>query len=101
MKLTEIPLVIGALKTIPKSMEKELKDLKIRGQKVNIQTTASLTSARIQRRILEICCQSNSNNRLSANAGEKNSQGLTIIIIIDNIKTNRKITKKLKHKWKK
>ena len=45
-----IPIVIGALKTIPKSLVKGLKDLEIRGQVESIQTSALLRSARIPRR---------------------------------------------------
>ena len=50
-----------------------LEDLKIRGQAETIQSTALLRSARILRRVLETCCNLNSSEKPSANAGEKNS----------------------------
>ena len=40
MKVTVIPIVIGALGTIPKALIKRLDDLEIRGQVGTIQTTA-------------------------------------------------------------
>ena len=54
MKVTVIPIVVGALGTISKGLVKELQDLEIREQEGTIQTTAFLRSARIQRRVLEI-----------------------------------------------
>ena len=54
MKLTVIPLVIGALRTVPRRLVKGLKDLEIRGQVETIQNTALLRSARILRRVLMI-----------------------------------------------
>ena len=48
-----IPVVIGALGTIPKGLVKGLDDLYIRGQVKTVQTTALLRSARILRRVLE------------------------------------------------
>ena len=53
IKVIMIPIVFGALGTIPKGLVKGLEDLGIRGQVETIQTTASLTSARILRRVLE------------------------------------------------
>ena len=54
MKVMVIPIVIGALGTIPKELVKGLDDLEIRGQVETIQTTALLRSARILRRVLEM-----------------------------------------------
>ena len=54
MKVTVVPIVIGALGTVTKGLVKGLEDLEIRGQEETIQTTALLTSARILRRVLEI-----------------------------------------------
>ena len=48
-----IPIVIGALGTIPKGLIKRLEDLEIRGLVETILTTALLRSARILRRVLE------------------------------------------------
>ena len=52
MKVTVIPIVIGALVTILKGFVKGLVDLEIRQMKT-IQTTALLTSVRILRKVLE------------------------------------------------
>ena len=49
-----IPIVIGALGTIPKNVEKRLDDMEIRGQVLIIQTTALLRSARLLRTVREI-----------------------------------------------
>ena len=53
MKLTVIAIVIGALGTITKGLIRRLEALEIRGLIETIQTTALLSSARIQKRILE------------------------------------------------
>ena len=53
MKVTVIPIVIGALGMIPKVLVKGLKDLEIRGQVETFQTTALLRLARILRNVLE------------------------------------------------
>ena len=53
MKVTVIPLVIGALGTIFKGFVIGLDNLEIRGKEENFQTTALLRSARILRRVLE------------------------------------------------
>ena len=53
MKVKVVPIVIGALETIPKALEKNLGELEIRGRIETIQTTALLGSARILRRVLE------------------------------------------------
>ena len=47
MKMMIIPVVIGALGTIPKGLVKGLEDLKIRGQVKTILTTALLRLVRI------------------------------------------------------
>ena len=82
MKVTLIPIVSGAFGTIPKGLVKGLEDLEIRGQVETIQITVLLRSARILRRVLETCCNSNSCKKLSANAGVKNSQRSKITIIM-------------------
>ena len=53
MKLKVIPIVIGALGTVPKGLERGLENLEIRGRIETIQTIALLKSARIPRRILK------------------------------------------------
>ena len=53
MKVTIVPIVIGALGTVTKVLLKGLEDLEIGGQVKTIQTTALLRTARILRRVLE------------------------------------------------
>ena len=53
MKVTIVPIVIGALGTITKGLLKDLEDLKIGWRVETIQTTALLRTARILRRVLE------------------------------------------------
>ena len=59
MKVTIVPIVIGALGTITK------------GRVETIPTTALLRTARILRRVLETYCHSNSSVKLSVNADVK------------------------------
>ena len=53
MKVTIVPIVIGALSTITKGLLKGMEDLEVSGRVVTIQTTALLRTARILRRVLE------------------------------------------------
>ena len=53
MKLTIVPIVIGAFGTIAKGLLKDLEDLEVGGREETIQMTALLRSARILRRVLE------------------------------------------------
>ena len=53
MKLTIIPIVIGAFGTVTKELLKGLEDLEVGGRAETIQTTALLRTARIVRRVLE------------------------------------------------
>ena len=53
MKVTIIPIMIGAFVTVTKGLLKGLEDLEIGGRVETIQTTASLRTARILRRLLE------------------------------------------------
>ena len=53
MKVTFIPIVIGALGTVTEGLIKRLEDVKIRGRVETIQTIALLRSARIFRRVLK------------------------------------------------
>ena len=53
MKVTVIPIVIGALSTVTKELIQELEDLEKRGRVENIQTAALLRSDLILRRVLE------------------------------------------------
>ena len=53
MKVTIVPIVIGALGTITKGLGKGLEDLEVGGRVETIQMTAFLRTARILRRVLE------------------------------------------------
>ena len=52
-KVMVIPIIIGALGTIPKGLVRRLQEFDTRGQAETIQTTALLKLARIPRRVLE------------------------------------------------
>ena len=54
MKVTMIPVVIGALGTATKRLVHGLKDLEIRGRVETTLTTALLRSSKILRRVLVI-----------------------------------------------
>ena len=54
MKVTIVPIVIGALGTVTKGLLKGLEDFEVGGRVETIQTTALLRTARILRRVLEI-----------------------------------------------
>ena len=54
MKVTIVPIVIGAFGTITKGLLKGLEDLEVGGWVETIQTTALLRTARILRQVLEI-----------------------------------------------
>ena len=53
MKVTIIPIVIGAFGTVTKGLLKGLEDLEVSGRVETIQTTALLKTARILRRVPE------------------------------------------------
>ena len=53
MKVTIIPIVIGAFGTVTKGLLNGLKDLEVGGGVVTIQTTALLKTARTLRRVLK------------------------------------------------
>ena len=53
MKVTVIPIVIGAFGTVTKGLLKGLEELEVSGRVETIQTTALLRTARILRRVLE------------------------------------------------
>ena len=53
MKITVIPIVIGALGTVIKRLIKGQEDLEIRGRVETMQITTLLRSDRILRRVLE------------------------------------------------
>ena len=53
MKVTIIPIVIGAFGTVTKGLLKGLEDMEVGGRVETIQTTALLKMARILRRVME------------------------------------------------
>ena len=53
-KVTVIPIVIGALRTVPKSLKDRLDQIGIRTKIDTMQTTALLNTARIVRKVLEL-----------------------------------------------
>ena len=55
MKVTIVPIVIGALGTVTKGLLKGLEDLEVGGRIETIQTTALMRTVRILRRVLETC----------------------------------------------
>ena len=53
MKVTIVPIVIGAFDTVTKGLIKGLEDLEVGGRAETIQTTALMITTRILRRVLE------------------------------------------------
>ena len=53
MKVTIVPIVIGAFRTITKGLLKGLEDLEVGGRVETIQMTALLRTVRILRKVLE------------------------------------------------
>ena len=53
MKVTIVPIVIGAFGTITKGLLKDRKDLEVGGRVETVQRTALLRTARILRRVLQ------------------------------------------------
>ena len=54
MKVTIVPIVIGAFGIVTKGLLKGLADVEVGGRVETIQTTALLKTAKILRRVLEI-----------------------------------------------
>ena len=74
MKITDIPIVIGALGTIPKGLVSGLDDLKIRRQVETIQIAAWKDRSKYWEeswRLEVTYCHSISREKLSTNAGVK------------------------------
>ena len=53
MRVAVIPVVVGALRSVPKNQEKRLDELDIRGRIETTHTTTLLKSARLLRKGLE------------------------------------------------
>ena len=80
MKVTSVPIVIGASVTITIGLLKGLEDLEVGWRVEIIQMTALLRTARILRPVLETCCHLNSSEKPSANTDVKNFKGVNIIM---------------------
>ena len=77
MKVTIIPIVIGAFGTVTKGLQKGLEDLEVGGRVETIQTTTLLRTVEYWEeswRREETYCHSNSSKRPSALADVKNSK---------------------------
>ena len=70
IKVTIVPIVIGALGTVTKGLLKGLEDLEVGGRVETIQTRALLKTARILRRVLE------------TQTPVKNSKGVVTILLL-------------------
>ena len=95
MKVTIVPIVIGALGTVTKGLLKGLEDLEVSGRVETIQTTSLLRTARILRWILETWGDLLSlklQRKPSANTDVKNSRG------VNNNNDNGKCTSGYKHR---
>ena len=66
--MTALPIAIGALKMVPKGLEKGLENLEIRGQEETIQTTNRPEYSKGTWKHEEIRCRIDSSERPSANA---------------------------------
>ena len=82
MKLTILPIVIGAFGTVTKGLLKGMEDLEVGWRVETIQMTALLRTARILRRVQKTCCHSHSSEKPSANTDEKNSKRVVIMILL-------------------
>ena len=97
MKVTVIPIIIGAVGTVTKGLVQGLKEMEIRGQVEAIQSPALLRSVRIEsRRLGKTCCHLDFNGKPSANTGVKKSQKSKIRIIMMITINNKEIRKRTK-----
>ena len=87
MKVTTVPIVIGAWSTITKELLKGLGDLEV-GRQVLLRT------AKILRRVLT-CCHSDSREKMSCNTDVKNSKGVN-----NNNNNNNKHNQKMHSRLK-
>ena len=80
MKVTILPIVIGALGTITKGLLKGLEDLEIGGRTETIQTDSTAKNGQNPEtspwRLEETCCHLNTSERPSADTDVKNSKGV-------------------------
>ena len=71
MKVTIVPIVIGAFGKLTKGLLKGLKDLEVGGWVETIQMTALPRTDRILSRVLVTCCHTKSSEKPSANTDVK------------------------------
>ena len=90
MKVTIVPIVIGAFGTTTKGFLNGLEDLEVGARVETIQMTALLRTARILRRLLETWGDSNSSEKPSADTDVRYSKG------VNNIYNNNNNIKKKK-----
>ena len=82
MKVTVIPIVIGAFDTVTKGLLKGLEDLEVGGRVETIRTTALFKTARILRRVLETWEEFLSLNRQWKTISLRRCEKLLWVIII-------------------
>ena len=101
MKVTIIPIEIGALGTVTKGLVQGLEDLEIGGRGETIQMTAFFDRPEYWEaswRLEETCCLSNPSEKPSANAGVKNlkksnndnNNNMKVLITLVNAANGRK-----------
>ena len=90
IKVTIVPIVIGAFGTVTKGLLNELEDLEVEGRVETIETTALLKSVRILR-LEETCCLSNSSEKPSAKTDVKISNGVNNNKIYKSYRKNIKM----------
>ena len=76
VKVTIVPIVIGAFGTITKGLLKGLDNMEVGGRVETIEMTTLLRTVKILRRVLETCCHSNSSEIPSAVTDVRNSKGV-------------------------
>ena len=76
MKVTIVPIVIGALGTVTKGLLKGLEDLEVGGLSKRQHCWGRPESWDESWRLEETCCHSNSSEKPSANTDVKNSKGV-------------------------
>ena len=83
MKLTEIPILIGALETIPKGLVKKLEELEIGGWADTIQIVeVGQNTEKSPEDIRRLASRPDCSKRLSADYGVKNSPGLLLLLLL-------------------
>ena len=80
MKVTIVPIVIGALGTIIRGLLKDLEDLEVGGRVWDYPNDSIAENgqnpADVFWKLEETCCHSNSSEKPSANTDVKNSKGV-------------------------